>query len=369
MRVLHVFKDYFPPTRGGIEQHINDVVHSNMDVKFAVLTSCRSRKPMVDDDDGVTVIRTPEIVRLASTPVTPSWRKFLAKSGADVIHFHSPNPFGELAFLASRTKIPMVLTYHSDIERNPFLYRFFAPFQRRFLTKADRIIVSSPNLRDSSIALRGHLERIAVIPFGVDPDLWAPRPPMVDDIRSRFSPPLIVFLGRLVPYKGVDVLIRAMRGIDARALIVGSGPMRQSLEFLAADLGVDKRVTFIGDVPDELRPAFYHSADVFVLPAYSRAETFGIAMLEAMACGTPVISTELGTGTSWVNQNKRTGLIVEAGSVSALAGAIRVMLSNEEMRKRMGEFAALRVRDHFTKQEMIKALEAVYLDTGGRGGH
>ncbi|MCA1839973.1 MAG: glycosyltransferase [Actinomycetota bacterium] len=360
MRVVHVFKDYFPPTRGGIEQHINDVTHSIKGYKFAVLTSSRSKKPKVDDDLGVRVVRAAERARFASTPITPSWPTLLRESGADLFHFHMPNPYGEVAFLRSKVPAPMIATYHADIIGRRALMPAFRPFQKRFISKAHRIVVSNPRLAATAEPLAGAKDRIVVIPFGVDSADWNERPAVADEIKERFPGPLLVSLGRLAYYKGIDVIIRAMRAIDATCLIIGDGPMRQSLEALAAKEALRHKIVFIGEIDDAARVAYYHAADAFLLPSTSRAEAFGISMLEAMACGTPAISTELGTGTSWLNLNNETGIVIEPNDVPALAGAIKSLLASPTRRVELGAAAAERVRQHFTRYQMLESLASLY---------
>lgn len=360
MKVIHAFKDYYPPTRGGIEEHMNEVVHSLRGFRFGVLTSSRTRNLVVDDDEGVRVVRAPELARVASTPITPSWVKLLKESQADLIHMHMPNPFGEIAFLMSRTKSPMVATYHADIVGRAALLPAYRPFQAMFLKKAYRVIVSNPRTIETSTALEPIRDRCVVIPFGVEPGDWSEPPDSADGIREKFPGPIIVFLGRLAYYKGVDVLINAMRSIEATCLIIGDGPIRSSLESMTSDLRLRHKVVFTGEVSDDERTAFLHAADIFVLPSTSRAEAFGIAMLQAMACGKPVVSTELGTGTSWVNVNNRTGIVVPPGEPPALAGAIKAILGDRVKREDLGLAAAERVRTNFTRFQMLESLASLY---------
>lgn len=360
MKVLQVFKDYFPPVRGGIEQHVNDLVHSLEGYQFEILTSSRSRRRVVDDDNGVRVIRASELARPVSTAVTPSWSKFLRQSGADLMHFHMPNPFGELMFLSSRAKSPMIATYHADIVGRKALLPFFAPFQQRFLRRARSIIVSSPRLRDSAPSLVDHRDKCVVIPFGVEPGEWTERPEASDALRDRYPGPLLVFLGRIAYYKGLDVLIQAMRSVEATCLVVGGGPLRDEMQGRVAEFGLGRKVIFIGEIPDEERAVFYHAADAFVLPSTSRAEAFGISMLEAMACGTPAISTDLGTGTSWLNKNLETGIVVEPNNPGTLARAIEALLGDDARREAMGHAAAERVRTSFTRFQMLESISSLY---------
>jgi len=362
MRVLHVFKDYFPPTHGGVEQHIHDVTHGIEGIQFAVLTSSRSKARIVSNDDGVQVIRTPERFRPASTPITPSWSKVLRESGADAFHFHMPNPFGEMSYLASRAQGPMIASYHADIVGRGAVLPLFKPFQQLFLKRAAAIVVGNPRLLETSAALEKHVERCRIIPYGVDAADWVKRPDKADKIRENHPGPLIVFLGRLAYYKGIEVLIDAMRSVEATCLIVGEGPLRSDCEALVSEWRLRHKVIFVGDVSDDDRAAYYHAADIFVLPSTSRAESFGIVMLEAMACGTPAISTELGTGTSWLNQNNITGMVVPPGDSAMLAGAIEAMLGDPGRREAMGHAAAQRVREQFAKSSMLDSLSELYRD-------
>jgi rhamnosyl/mannosyltransferase len=357
VKVLHIFKDYFPPTVGGIEQHIHEVVHSLDGFEFTVLTSSRSRRAAREDDDEVRVVRTPEYGRLLSNPLTPAWPRLLRRLRPDLLHVHMPAPGAELAFLAAQTAVPLVASYHADIVRGPGLARAYRPFQQAFLRRAARIAVSSARLLATSPALRPHRARAVVIPYGVDPRDWAPRPPAADELRARHCGPIVLFLGRLVRYKRVDLLMEAMNGLDATLLVVGDGPERRSLDRLAGGA----RVVFAGAVNNDQRAAYYHAADLFALPSPTRAEAFSMAMLEAMACGTPAICAEVGTGTSWLNAHGVTGVVVRSGDSDALRAAITELLYDEPARRAMGEAAARRVAEQFPKTAMLDALRSLYL--------
>jgi rhamnosyl/mannosyltransferase len=361
MRVLHVFKDYYPPTRGGVEQWINDVVHSIDGVEFAVLTAAHDRKESIEDDAGVTVIRAPTLFHASTAPIVPSWSRWMRELQPDVIHLSMPNPTAELAFMAARTRVPLIATYHADIVRGGVISGAYDRFAARFVRRAHRVHVSSPRLAQTTTALRGVQDRIAVIPFGVDAESWSSRPVLADEIRRRFDGPLFVLLGRLRHYKGVDVAIDAMRDArlrDATLLVVGDGPLRGELEARARDGGV--RVEFVGEVADHQRPAYLHAADVFVFPGTNRGEAFGIVQVEAMATGTPAVSTELGTGTSWVNQHGATGLVVPPRDPHALASALHTLISDDALRRRMGAAASARVREHLTRSRMLADLRELY---------
>ncbi len=361
MRVLQFFKNYFPPTHGGIEQLINGIVHGIDGIDFAVLTGSHTRELVRDDDDGVPVIRAPELARVSTAPLAPSWHRWIRKLEPDVIHVHMPNPTGELAVLTSRTKAPVVASYHAEIVRSPVVSVGYRAFLPAFWRKAHTVMVGSPPMLETTPDLKAVRDRAVIVPYAIDPDEWAPRPPLADEIRARYRGPIVFLLGALRHYKGARVLVEAMRDVpDATLVIAGDGPERGAVEEAIATHGLAGRVHLVGAIPNDERAAYMHASDLFVLPAVNRAEAFGIVLLQAMATGTPVISTELGTGTSWVNADGETGLVVAARDSRALARAIASLLGDDERRAAMGRAAQLRVREHFTLDRMYAQLNEIY---------
>ena len=204
--------------------------------------------------------------------------------------------------------------------------------------------------------------KVTVIPYGINPaplaDTAATRARAVS-LRGELGGPLVLFTGRLVPYKGVDVLLRAMATVDARLVVVGDGPLRGALEAQARDT-CGGRVTFAGIVADEELTALYHACDVFVLPSVTRAEAFGMVQIEAMACGKPVVSTSVSSGVPWVNQHQETGLIVPPADPDALADALRCLLGDAALRVRLGNGGRRRVAREFTAATMAERTVALY---------
>jgi glycosyltransferase involved in cell wall biosynthesis len=363
MRVLHLFKNYYPPTRGGVEQWINDIAHATPGVTASVLTSSVDGALHDEDDDGVRVVRAPALVRASTAPVVPSWTRWIRELEPDLVHMHMPNPTQELALVAARVDVPIVAHYHGDIVRAgpvPAIYERFAAW---FLKRVHRVAVGSPPFASSTRLLDGVRDRVTVIPYGVDVAEWEQRPALADEIRARYPGPLVVLLGRLVHYKGVLVAIEAMQHVrDATLLLVGDGPLRDEAASLIERLGVGDRTKLVGEVADDERAAYYHAADVFIFPGVSRGESYGIAQLEAMATGTPSISTELGTGTSWVNQHNQTGLVVPPRDARALADAISSVLADDERRAAMARAAQERARTELSRDRMLASLRTMYDD-------
>ncbi|MBI4514609.1 MAG: glycosyltransferase [Deltaproteobacteria bacterium] len=359
LRVLHVGK-YYPPHAGGIETHLSALcggLRRLVDVEIMVASEDgTSREEAVD---GVPVTRVATMMDVASAPVCPGMVRGIRATQADIIHLHLPNPAAVLAYLASGRNLPLVASYHSDIVRQKVLGRGFAPFLQRFLRRCVAIIVASPNYLDSSPVLQRHRQRCRVIPYGIaGADFRESDERQVDGIRQRYGSPLILSVGRLVYYKGLPYLIRAMGQVGARLLIVGDGPLRAILEQEAAALEVSDRVIFLGPVPD-VRP-YYHAADVFVLASVARSEAFGIVQLEAMASGVPVVNTWLKSGVPFVSRNGRTGLTVPPEDPDALADAINLLLADKELRARCGAAARRRVQEDFSVETMVERTAQLY---------
>lgn len=360
-KVLHVFKNYFPPARGGIENHIRDVVHGLKDrFEFTVLTTTNARRRVVEDDDGVKVVRVPVWAWLSSVPVAPGWLAYLRSGDADLVHFHVPNPTAEALFALSGARTPRVVTYHAEITRLRPLAAPYGPFLRVFLRSVDRVIATSPRMAATARALSPLADRTVLIPLGVDAEQWRVRPPRSDGLRDEAGAPVVLCVGRLVHYKGVEVLVDAMRDVAGVLVVIGGGGRLRMLEEHVRRRGLEDRVRLAGEVDDAELLARYHAADVVVLPSTTRGEGFGTVLLEAMACGKPVISTELGTGTSWVNVHGQTGFVVPPRDPGSLAKALNEVLTSPDLRARLGRAGRERVERCFSKSRMLDAIAETY---------
>lgn len=368
MQILYLYKDYYP-VLGGIENHIKLLAEGLQarGLVTQVLVTNTANHTVQELIGGVPVLKTARQLNVSSAPVSlpffPAVRRL--EAGIDIAHLHMPYPPGELAHLLLGRSRRMVATYHSDIVRQRVLGALYRPFLWQVLRRASLIAVSNPIYIQDSPFLRRYAEKCRVIHFGVDLNRFAATPAVLQQAaawRARHpEQALLLFVGRLRHYKGVDVLIQAMRTVEqAHALIVGVGPLEQSWRALAQAAGVTDRVTFLGEVPDADVLALYHAADLFVLPSTNRAETLGIVQLEAMACGLPLVCTELGTGTSYVNQHGVTGLVVPPGDAPALAEAINALLARAETRDKMGAAGRRRVEAHFSITTMVQTTLAFY---------
>ncbi|MBE0448490.1 MAG: glycosyltransferase [Actinobacteria bacterium] len=363
MKVLQVNKLYYPHI-GGVENHVRVLATGLKDkIDVEVLVANEQSKMVVEFIDGVRVTKVASIGRLRSAPIAPGFMAQLRKIKSDIYHFHFPNPTGETAFLLARPQGKLVVTYHSDIVRQKMLLKFYRPFLEKFLNRADRIIVSSPNLIESSPFLKKVRGKCRVIPFGISADWLMLTPEVeerVDEIRRTYGPKIAFFLGRLIYYKGIDYLIRAMQDVRGKLIIAGDGELGSELKRLASDLRVKDRVRFIGTLSDKELSSYYHACDIFVLPSVESSEAYGLVQLEAHACGKPVVSTNLPTGVPFVNRDGVSGLIVPTRDSKALSEAINELFDNDELRVRLGNQAKERFERGFTSEAMIERVLETY---------
>jgi rhamnosyl/mannosyltransferase len=268
-----------------------------------------------------------------------------------------------VAFFVARPDLPLIVWYHSEVVRPGWRYRFFyKPFLEFALRRAKRIVVGSPPMRDVA-ALTPHREKCVVIPYGLDVRRYELSPAVAARaavLRQSLDGPVLLFVGRLVSYKGVEILLRALPGLCAQTVVVGDGPLRDVLPRVAGDLGLIDRVRFVGEVTSQELLAWYYASDVLVLPSTTRQEAFGLVQLEAMICGRPVVSTDLPTGVPWVNQHERTGLVVRPGDVAALRDALARLVGDADLRQRLGDQARVRAMTEFSAEQMRHAALRAY---------
>ena len=363
--VLHVGK-FYPPVSGGMERVLESLCRATADrVANRVLVFNEGRRTVREVVDGVPVTRVGLLGMAGSVPIAPALGFELKRSRADLIVVHEPNPWALLAIAAVRPSIPIAVWFHSEVVRPRLQYHlFYHPLAHAVYRRARRFIVSSPALAEQAGALAPFRDRISVVPFGIDVEGWAASERTMARAReiraSASGRPVLLFAGRMVPYKGVDVLLRAFQGLDAHLILAGDGPSSAAWIAMAGALGLQDRVTFTGEVPQGELQALFHACDLFVLPSVTRAEAFGYVQLEAMSCGKPVVSTRVASGVPWVNVHEETGLTVPPGDDVALRDALRRLIGDEALRARMGIAGRNRVLKEFTTEAMGAKTAAVY---------
>jgi glycosyltransferase involved in cell wall biosynthesis len=371
MRVTFVNKYYFPPHLGGVEQSLNLLARSiaaRPGAEVRAIVANESPLTVAESVDGVEVTRLGRAFAYASTPIVPGMAAALRREGtrsdaADLLHLQFPYPWGEVSWLRANAGVPTVLTYHSDIVRQQAMLAAYAPILRRVLQKVDRIIVGAPQMIEHSPFLRAVAGKCRVVPFAIDVGRFPDTPEVAAEavrLRAVHARPVVLFVGRLVYYKGADVLLRAMSHVDADLVVIGGGPLEVELRRLSEDLDLADRVTWLPPVDDAALSAWYRAADVFCLPSVARSEAYGLVQLEAHLAGTPVVSTRLPTGVPFVNEDGVTGLTVRPGDVAALAEALRILITDQVLCARMGATARTRVLREFTVARMVDQTLAIY---------
>lgn len=355
----------FPPWLGGIERHVHDISRAlaQRGWRVTVLVCNDARFECRERIHGVNVIRVPTCCNLFSQPIPIRYYSLLRELRPNLVHVHVPYPLGWFSVDYLLNDIPLVCTWHSDIVRQRILKPVFHLFEQRFLRGCDRIIVTSQPLLNSSRALRNHVDKTEIIPLAIPDWDWLPYhsvEEIVRNLKENTPEPRVLFVGRIVGYKGLIYLLRAMKEVSATLLIAGDGPLRSRMELLAQQYGLTDRAHFLGSVTEEMKWALYHSADVFVLPSIGRNEAFGYVLLEAMHAGCPLITTDLPTGVRTVNREGESGLVVMPGNEKDLASALQKILSNKNLKEKLSKGSKQRVEREFSFAETICKTESIY---------
>lgn len=368
IKVVQTNKAYFPHV-GGIETIITNLAEGLQDlegVSVEVLACKRHlswrRSRSVIRNVNVTLV--PSFGTVSSLPISPSYMLELGRLGGDILHIHEPFPLADLALVLlpnfRKRFSRIVVSWHSDIIRQKWALSLYLPILRRFLDRVDRIVVATPHHITSSTILPSYSDKCVVIPYGIKLD-WAWKEPVVNTGALIGSRPRILSVGRLVYYKGLDVLIDALTMVsEADLLIVGSGPLYHDLRERIDRNGLANRVRIVPHTTEDKLHEYYKTCDIFVLASTAPSEAFGIVQVEAMACGKPVISTNLGTGVTYVNQESVTGLTVPPGDSHALAQALTRLINDPSLRSRLGSNARTRVLKEFTQEIMIERTVQLY---------
>lgn len=365
LKILHVYKDFDPPVHGGMERHIALMCRFQRQwAEVEALVCSRSRHTVRLERDGTPVTEAGEWFRLQSAPFSPSFPWHLRRKRADVIVVHMPNPTAELAYLLARPKGCLIVRYHSDVVRQATAMRLYGPLQMHFIRKAALVLPTSTPYLETSPVLSAVRDRCRVVPLGILPSEFAhPAPARVAALRAEYGGDFVLFSGRHRYYKGLPYLIEAAAAIRAAVVVAGDGPERAECMARAESLGA--RVFFPGSLDHEELVAHLHACAVFAFPSVERSEAFGISILEAHACGKPVVATRLGTGVEFANEDGRTGINVPPRDAPALAEAINALLADPDRRQVMGEYARNRVETQFQAEAVARREFDLYREALG----
>lgn len=373
LSVLHVYRTYFPDPPGGLQEAIRQITIAtgNLGVANTIFTLSPHPEPCVLQRPEAQVVRSrswaaPVSCDLGGIGAVSTFASLSQK--ADLLHYHFPWPFADLLRKIVVQKVPAVITYHSDVVRQRYLQVVYAPLMWWMLKNMRAIVATSPAYAKTSPVLShpSLREKVRVIPLGIDEKSYssAGDERIFDRIGLPPKKPYFLFVGVLRYYKGVQFLLQAAADVNAMVVIVGSGPEEPGLWVLAENLGL-KNVIFAGRVTDAEKVALLKSCLALVLPSHLRSEAFGMVLVEAAMFGHPMISCEVGTGTTFVNAHGETGLVVPPESPVALAEAMKSLLDNNSMRAQMGQAARRRYERLFSGEALGRAYTALYREVVG----
>jgi len=352
VQVLQVNKA-FAPHIGGVEQVVQDIVENlSRKITSAVLVCQIPKGDRTEEEaEGCTVIRCHTLFTYRSLPISLSFfGEFLRRAKShDLLHLHEPFPLGSVIAWSLNKKLPLVVTWHSDIVRQRLLKWLVVPFQYLVLKRANVIIATSENMKQHSF-VRKFRHKVQVVPLSIK----EPEP------RETKGQGHFLFVGRFVYYKGIWDLLEAAKLVNYPIKLVGSGPLWEEVENQITRDQLTHVELIKGPVSDEELEQHFAECGVFVFPSNAESEAFGLVQLQAMAAGKPVINTWLKTGVPEVSLDGETGITVNPNAPQELAEAMRTLYENPEMRQQLGRNARERVKKHFVHSVTIPKIEAIY---------
>jgi O-antigen biosynthesis rhamnosyltransferase len=364
MRILHFYKTSFPDTTGGVEQLIHQIAlgTSKLGIEIDVLSLTTNQLPRTFEIESYLAHRAKLDFQIASTgfSISAFLRFYQLAKKADIIHYHFPWPFMDLVHFVTKVRKPTIVTYHSDIIRQKNLLKLYRPLMRRFLGHINKIVATSPNYLVTSNVLDSFSNKVSVIPIGLNKATYPkPSSDRLDYWHERFGDKFFLFVGVLRYYKGLHILLEAAKGTDYPITIVGAGPIEQALKIQAKVLGLNN-IFFLGHLPEEDKVALLTLCYGVVFPSHLRSEAFGVFLLEGAMYGKPMISSEIGTGTTYININGETGITVPPSDALALRQAMQYLWNNPNDAAEMGKRAEARYWKYFTADNMVVEYVKLY---------
>ncbi|MCV6590012.1 MAG: glycosyltransferase [Marinobacterium sp.] len=361
-RILHLYKSYYSRDFGGVGQVIHQIARATCQQGYQhdVLVLHEGKQLEVVEYEEATVHYVPQDVDLLSTPI--GWRligRFRRLSRqADLIHYHFPYPVADLLHLLIRPRCPTLVSYHSDIVKQKTALRLYAPLMHHFLGSVSQVVSACDNYLNSSPVLQRYQHKTTVVPYGVEDDGCKPVDAAVlSTMRERFGEQFFFFMGALRYYKGLEFLIEAARKTGLPVVVAGCGGIEAELREKSADV---PNLQWAGRVSDEEKAALFQLSKAFMFPSHLRSEAFGISLIEACMYAKPMVSAEIGTGTTFVNQADETGLVVAPADADALAAAMRRLADDPALVERLGINARQRFEQLFTAERMATRYQQLY---------
>lgn len=367
MRILHISK-YYSPYLGGVENICKYLVEGAVKHETAVVCFNDKCKDVIEEVNGHKVYRVATWVNVARQALSLSYfwvlKKAIKEFKPDVIQFHWANPFPAWVLLCVIPKnVKLIIHWHMDIIKQKHIYPFIKPVETALLKRADMVCVTSPQYSDGSLPLQPFKDKVRIVQNAMDEDNFILRDGDVEKInavKAKYgNKPIVFFIGRHIQYKGLPHLIEAEKYVksDCVFVIAGSGPLTDELKAQCKS----SRVHFVGRLSDEELKLHHYAASVFAFPSVTKNEAFGVALTEAMYCGTPAVTFTIpGSGVNWVSLNGETGIEVSNGDDKAFAEAIDKLIDDKELSKRYAKNGMKRVRNNFTIPKMVEEMEKCY---------
>lgn len=368
MQVLNIYKTYFPDPPGGLQEAIRQICYATASYKVdnIIYTLSPNSQPRNIKFPEASVVRERSWVAPASCDIggLAAFKTYNSLANqSDVVHYYHPWPFADVLNIIKSADKPAVLTYISDVVRQRFLGTLYSPLMWRTLNKMDVIVANCPAYIETSPVLShpSIRNKVRVIPLGIDENTY----PQVGDnsIFKRLDlvevEPYFLFLGVLRYYKGIHTLIAAAKNIKAKIIIAGSGPEAETLKRQVFELKISN-VFFAGQVTDAEKVALIKNCLALVLPSHLRSEAYGMVLVEASMMKKPMITCEIGTGTSFVNLNGITGIVVPPEDSLSLASAMECLFQDKLLAEQMGVAARKRYEQMFSGEVLGKAYASLY---------
>jgi len=372
MKILQTPIRFYPYT-GGVEKYVLDLSKELVKRGNNVTVVCANEPESKKEDSikGIKIKRLNYSGKIANTNISLSLLFALLKEDFDIIHAHFPTPWSlDWSVIASIIKNkPLVLTYHNDIVNHPtsgLLADIYSNTLLKFILKrAEKIIIDQPKYLNYSKFLKNYKNKIVTIPIGINQQIFRP-------LKQKKIKNLIFFLGildRFHRYKGLDYLMKALTKVkqtipNIMLIVGGSGELSEEYQELAKKLGLEKNIKFIGYIEEKSLIRLYNQSQIFILPSIGYEEGFGIVLLEAMACKTPVICTDI-VGVADDVEKSNAGIVVKPKNINDLSRAIIKILKNKPNQKKMGENALRLVRQKYSLEKMAERCEKIYEEVIG----
>lgn len=357
MRILHVYKTYFPDTNGGVEEAIRQICLATE--KFGVINTIFALSkhpiPKTINHSEALIVRSRSWISPASCdiggPDSVIQFKKLVKE-CDIVFYHFPWPYADILKKFISNDKPSVVLYHSDIVRQKFLGHVYRPLMLHTLRSASAIVATSPAYAKTSeiLNLQDLKHKVHIVPLGIGDDaLYEDQDTSIfQRLGINISDKYILFLGVHRYYKGLHNLVEAAKKANTKIVLAGDGPETPKLQALVSREGI-QNIIFAGRVSNAEKNALLKNCYAFVLPSHLRSEAFGVVLIEAALFGKPLITCEIGTGTTYVNENNETGLVVPANNSESLSSAINYLIEHEDVAKTMGFSAYQRYKKLFSR--------------------